>query len=132
MYYPKKYFRGLSSRKVTQRKREIKKYGSMSSKNPRAYVGFATDKNVKTRPSKYTFKAKSLKDKSRVTGVPLSILKTSYNRGMAAWRTGHRPGANQQQWAYARVNSLLTCGKTHYTADSDLVRRSKTLRSRCL
>ena len=130
--YPKKYFRGLSSRKVTQRKREIRKFGSMSWKDPKAYVGFSTDKGIKTRRSKYTFKAKSLKDKSKVTGVPLSILKTSYNRGMAAWRTGHRPGATQQQWGYARVNSLLTCGKTHYTADADLVRKSKTLRSRCL
>ena len=35
---------------------------------------------------------------------------------MAAWKTGHRPGASQQQWAFARVNSMLTGGK----ADPDL------------
>jgi hypothetical protein len=44
---------------------------------------------------------------------------------MAAWRTGHRPGATQQQWGYARVHSFLLCGKTHYTTDSDLVKDSK-------
>ncbi len=44
---------------------------------------------------------------------------------MEAWRSGHRPGATQQQWGYARVSSLLTCGKTHYTTDSDLVRNAK-------
>jgi len=40
---------------------------------------------------------------------------------MAAWKTGHRPGANQQQWAYARVNSFITKGKgTWGGADKDL------------
>ena len=39
---------------------------------------------------------------------------------MAAWRTGHRPGTTPQQWAFARVNSFLTGGKTRTTADKDL------------
>jgi len=40
---------------------------------------------------------------------------------MAAWRTGHRPGAGQEQWAYARVNSFITKGKgTWGKADADL------------
>ena len=67
----------------------------------------------------------SLEGASKATGVPLSIIRQSYNRGMAAWRTGHRPGATQQQWGYARAYSMLTCGKTHYTTDSDLVRDAK-------
>jgi len=139
-YSPLKYFKGLSSRKKTQRKREIAKFGKMSFKNPRAYVGFSTDKNVKTKRSNYTAKfhksfpnAKSLEEKAKATGVPVSYLRKSYNRGMAAWRTGHRPGATQQQWGYARVNSLLTCGKTYSTADADIVKdaknRSKTARN---
>ncbi|MEK9696738.1 MAG: DUF5824 family protein, partial [Candidatus Poseidoniales archaeon] len=53
------------------------------------------------------------------------ILKQVYNRGMAAWKTGHRPGASQQQWAYARVNSFLTGGKTRTTADADLWAKAK-------
>jgi hypothetical protein len=131
-YLPKKYFAGLSSRKKTQRRKEIAKFGSMSWKDPKAYVGFKSDKGVKTRKSGYTadFKrlfpdAKSLKEKSDATGVPLKYIQESYDRGMAAWRTGHRPGATQQQWGYARVHSMLMCGKTHYSTDSDLVREAK-------
>lgn len=129
---PLRYFTGLSSKKKTQRKKEIKKYGSMSWKTAKAYVGFKTDKGVKTKKSKYTASwkqkfpnASSLKDKSKVSGVPLSYIKKSFNRGMAAWRTGHRPGATQQQWGYARVHSFLMCGKTYHTADSDLVKEAK-------
>ena len=55
-----------------------------------------------------------------MTGVPLRFIRASYNRGLAAWRTGHRPGATQQQWGYARVHSFLLCGKTALTTDSDL------------
>ena len=48
---------------------------------------------------------------------------------MAAWRGGHRPGASQQQWAMARVNSFVTKSSgTWGKADSDLaakVRGSK-------
>jgi superfamily I DNA and/or RNA helicase len=40
---------------------------------------------------------------------------------MAAWKGGHRPGATQQQWAFARVNSMLTGGK----ADPDLQKQIK-------
>lgn len=69
--------------------------------------------------------ATSLEDKAKATGVPLKEIKASYNRGMAAWRTGHRPGATEQQWGYARVHSFLLCGKTYYTTDSDLVRNAK-------
>ena len=44
---------------------------------------------------------------------------------MAAWRTGHRPGTTPQQWAFARVNSFLTGGKTRTTADADLWKKAK-------
>jgi len=131
-YHPTKYYRGLSKTRKAQRKHEIAKFGRLSWKNPRAYVGFKTDKGVKTKTSSYTEQwvsrfptAKSLEEKAKVTGVPLSLIRQSYNRGLAAWRTGHRPGATQQQWGYARVHSFLLCGKTHYTTDSDLVKDSK-------
>jgi len=132
MYFPDKYFKGLSKRKTFKRKKEIAKFGSMNTKDSKAYVGFETDKGVQTRTSGYTRKfqklfpnAKSLEEKSKATGVPLEALKESYNRGMAAWRTGHRPGATEQQWGYARVHSLLTCGKTYHTTDSDIVRKTR-------
>jgi len=132
MYTPKKYFSGLSKTMKIKRKKEMKKFGAISWKNPKAYVGFKTNNGSKTKKSKYTKKfkemfpnVKSLEDRSKVTGVPLNYIKESYNRGMAAWRTGHRPSATQQQWGYARVNSFLLKGKTYYTTDSDLASKAK-------
>tara|TARA_B100000519_G_scaffold26146_1_gene18368 strand:- start:975 stop:4088 length:3114 start_codon:yes stop_codon:yes gene_type:complete len=67
--------------------------------------------------------------KAEKSGIPYGILKQVYNRGMAAWKSGHRPGATPQQWAFARVNSFITKGKgTWGKADKDLaakVRGSK-------
>jgi len=66
-------------------------------------------------------KIAGLVKKSQQTGVPYGILKKSYDRGLAAWRTGHRPGTTPQQWAFARVNSMLTGGK----ADPDLQKQAR-------
>jgi hypothetical protein len=132
VYYPKKYYRGLSQTRKTERLKEIKKFGSRSWRDTKAYLGFKTDRGVKTKKSGYTANwnrkfpnAKSLEDRAKVTGVPLKYIRASYNRGMAAWRTGHRPGATQQQWGYARVSSFLLKGKTYHTTDADLAREAK-------
>ena len=62
-----------------------------------------------------------LKKKSEKSGIAYSILKAVYNRGMAAWQSGHRPGTTPQQWAFARVNSFITKGSgTWGDADKDL------------
>lgn len=64
-----------------------------------------------------------LKTKSDETGVPIGILRAVMRRGLAAWKSGHRPGANQQQWGYARVNSFLTKQSgTWGGADKDLAK----------
>lgn len=63
---------------------------------------------------------KGLEKKAQDTGIPYSILKQVFDRGVAAWRTGHRPGTTPTQWGYARVNSFATGGKTRTTADKDL------------
>jgi hypothetical protein len=132
MYKPPRYFYGLSNTKKQKKLAEMKKFGKMNSNDPKAYIGFETDKGITTKISKYTRKfnkiapkAKSLKQKAIFTKVPLKFIKESYNRGLAAWRTGHRPGASEQQWGYARVHSFLTCGKTYKTTDSDLVKKAK-------
>ena len=66
---------------------------------------------------------KALKKKSEETGVPLEFLRIVMRRGMAAWRTGHRPGAGIHQWGYARVNSFLTKAEgTWGDADSDVAK----------
>jgi mRNA-degrading endonuclease RelE of RelBE toxin-antitoxin system len=66
---------------------------------------------------------KALKTKSEETGVPIGIIRIIMRRGMAAWKTGHRPGATEQQWGYARVNAFLTKGKgTWGDADKDVAK----------
>lgn len=132
MYTPKRYFSGLSKTKKQRRLREITRRRRMSWKSPRAYTPFKTDEGVRTRKSGYTAQwkrrfpdASGLEDASAKTGVPIRFLRESYNRGMAAWRTGHRPGATQQQWGFARVYSMLLKGKTYYTTDSDIVKEAK-------
>ena len=132
MYTPDKYFKGLSKTKKAARRREIAKFGARNSSDPAAYTGFKTNVGVKTKSSSYTKKfyrllpnAKSLDDKAKATGVPKKFIQESYDRGLAAWRTGHRPGATQQQWGYARVHSFLTCGKTYKTTDSDIAKKAK-------
>jgi hypothetical protein len=132
VYWPAKYHRGLSTRKNRERKRDATRRTRMSWKNPRAYTPWKTDKGVKTRRSSYTSRfhkkcpgAKTLPQISKCTKVPTKTLRTVYNRGMAAWRTGHRPGASQQAWGMARVHSFVLHGKTYRTADKDLARKSK-------
>lgn len=131
-YWPRKYYAGLSQKQKTRRFKEIQKFGSISWKSRKAYKGFQTDKGVKTRKSSYVQQlakilpgVTSIEEKAKATGVPIQVLKECYNRGMAAWRTGHRPGATEQQWGHARVASFLVCGKTHYGPDSDLVKKAK-------
>jgi hypothetical protein len=99
----------------------------MSWKDPKAYVPWKTDQGVKTKKSSYTARfhkkhpeAKNLPEIAKATKVPLKTLRTVYNRGMAAWRTGHRPGASAHAWGMARVHSFVLHGKTYRTADADL------------
>ena len=70
-------------------------------------------------------KIKGIQNKSDKSGIPYGILKQVYNRGMAAWKGGHRPGTTPQQWAFARVNSFITKGKSYYTADADLAKKAR-------
>lgn len=129
------YFKGLSKKDKEERERVIKRRSKMDSDDPDAYKGFRSDKGVKTKPSKYNAKfkkmfgelseekkqifmkelsakiKKSLKKKAKKANAPMGALTKIYNKGLAAWRTGHRPGANQHAWAMARVNSVLTGGK---------------------
>ena len=66
----------------------------------------------------------AVKNKAKKTGMPYSILKKVYDRGMAAWKGGHRPGATQVQWALARVNSFVTKSSgTWGGADKDLAKK---------
>ena len=127
----KMYYTGLSKSDKEKRKKTINKRIREDPRRASTYRPFPTDKGKKVKTSGYTktFRAvfpqiKSLENKARVTGIPLSIIKSVYNRGLAAWRTGHRPGASQGAWGHARVHSFIVGGKTSITSDSDLRREA--------
>ena len=137
---PKKYYSGLSKSTKEKRDAHFKKGASMDDDNPDAYKPAPGDKEAKTKESKHTKKYRdmygeevinedataALKKKAEKSGISLSILRKVYNRGVAAWRTGHRPGTTPEQWGLARVNSFITKGKgTWGKADKDLASKVK-------
>jgi hypothetical protein len=143
---PSKYYRGLSSDTKKRRYSDFRQKAQKSWKDPSAYTDAPGDKEAREKDmpqSKHTKKyhalyderinnsqmrddmneeaSKGLAAKAKKSGISLSTLRKVYNRGMAAWRSGHRPGTTPQQWAMARVNSYITKGKgTYYGADADL------------
>ena len=144
---PKAYYakdaKGKEMAKSTKAKRDahFKKYGKMDDDDPKAYKKAPGDATAKTKPSKHTKKYQqmfgentltfedfqvedttaALKKKAEKTGMPLGILRQVFNRGVAAWKTGHRPGTTAIQWGLARVNSFVTKSKgTWGGADKDL------------
>jgi hypothetical protein len=138
-------FTGSSKARVLKKemRREIERFKSMPHDDPAAYPDdWTADKKYKRElkakgkelpQSEYTRKFKqlygedlsessvdvALKNKSEKTGVPVKFLRQVWNRGAAAWRTGHRPGVSQHQWAMGRVNSFLVGGPAR-EADQDI------------
>ena len=148
---PKGYYakdaKGKKMKKSTKlaRARHFAKHAKMDDDNPAAYKKAPGDASAKTKPSQHTKKYKqmygemaehltfedfivtegkadaALKKKADKSGMPLGILRKVFDRGVAAWRTGHRPGTNSVQWGLARVNSFVTKSKgTWGGADKDL------------
>lgn len=136
---PKKYYAkdadGDEMSKSTKDKRaaHFAKNAKKDDDNDNAYEPAPGDKSAETKPSQHTKKYKkmfgenadtSLKKKAEKTGMPFGILKQVYNRGVAAWKSGHRPGTTPEQWGHARVNSFVTKSKgTWGGADQDLARK---------
>ena len=135
---PKKYYKTLSKSEKEKRAAHFAKQKYRKSDDDDDYKPAPGDKGAKTKPSKFTKKfkqmygevnqidekIKGLENKAKKTGMPYSILKKVYDRGMAAWKGGHRPGATQQQWAFARVNSFVTKSPgTWGKADKDLAKQ---------
>jgi hypothetical protein len=127
------YYRGLSKSTSDKRSAQFNRQSKMSDDDPNAYSPAPGDARADTKTSKWTkayadkygeeleeSELSALQKKAEKTGISYSILKKVFDRGMAAWKTGHRPGANQHQWAYARVNSFIMGGPTRKTTDADL------------
>lgn len=68
---------------------------------------------------------KTLRDKAKKSGISYGILRQVFQRGMAAWQTGHRPGVSPQQWSLGRVNSFITGSGKARKADQDLWKKAK-------
>jgi hypothetical protein len=84
------------------------------------------EETIKEEKRLYIESIVAVKNKAEKSGMPYSVLKQVYDRGMAAWKGGHRPGATQVQWALARVNSFVTKSSgTWGGADSDLAKKVK-------
>ena len=129
---PKKYVAGLSDKEKKSHDRHLEKQGKKSDSDKSAYKQSPADKVAKTKTSVHTTKykqmfgeeIKGLKNKAEKSGMPYPILKQVYDRGMAAWKGGHRPGTTPQQWAFARVNSFVTKSSgTWGKADADLAKK---------
>lgn len=137
------YVRGLNRSEEKAMRREIDRFKKMDSSDPAAYPkDWPADQQYKKRKGKVLPKSKhtdkyhqmygedletvlegnvdvALKNKAEKTGISMRTLRAVFNRGMAAWRTGHRPGVAQVQWAMGRVNSFITGGKAR-EVDHDL------------
>lgn len=147
----KTYGKGLSKSTKAKRQAQFNKQAKLDDDDPKAYKPAPGDARAKTKLSKHTIAYRKkfgeyveigkaaddykkdtpgelnekqiagLKKKAEKSGMPYGILKKVFDRGMAAWKTGHRPGATPHQWAFARVNSFITKSKgTWGGADKDL------------
>ncbi len=131
------YTKGLTADEKKVMKAEIERFSKMKHTDPKAYPkDWEADREYRERTktphkSKYTQKYHqmfgeetnvdtALKNKAEKSGISISVLRKVYNRGLAAWRTGHRPGVSQHQWAMARVNSFIVGGKAK-SVDKDLL-----------
>jgi hypothetical protein len=144
----KNYDSFKTGKKSTDSKRRAQqnKQKDMKDDNPDAYKDLPGDKKARKKglpQSKFTSKYKqmygenfemtfedfiienkgqvktALKKKSKATGVSMSILNKVFDRGYAAWKTGHKPGTTPVQWGLARVNSFLVGGPVWKKFDSD-------------
>jgi len=140
---PKKYTKGLGESTKARRKAEIRK----RLKGKESFKPLPGDARAKTKESKYTKRIKDsglrsviqeeatkkegkprerfIKAVASVTDIPRGIIQEVFDKGLAAWAVGHRPGATQDQWARARVYSFLSKGRTVETADKQLFERAK-------
>ena len=127
--FPTKYLKGLTAFEKMIAEDEIDKGYKYDEDDPEAYKFWksdikATARGMKIGSSKHKNKyyklyrkkidkdykpsGKSSTDKflnriRKETGIKKSILQKIYDKGLAAWRVGHRPGVSQHQWAAGRV-----------------------------
>jgi hypothetical protein len=115
----------------SQMKKDVDRVAKLGDNNPAAYEKWGADYSDKAKTKPYPTKKsasttayekrfgknesinegdadKALSNKAKATGISKTVLRGVYDKGLAAWKTGHRPGVGQHQWAMARVNSFVT------------------------
>ena len=130
-YSPKKYYAGLSTSEKKKRLAWFKKKRKKFEKNDYSvYREKGPGQDKKTKISNYTkwshekYGKCSLKELADKSGFSYQKLKEVYKRGVGAWTSGHRPGANPQQWGMARVHAFIYKIKNNkkLNHDTDLVK----------
>ena len=130
---PTRYLKGLTKLERMIAEDEIDKGYEYDTDDPEAYKFWksdikATARGLKIGPSKHkeeyyrryrknidpdykpsgnTPKRKFVNRITKETGIKRSLIEKVYNKGLAAWRTGHRPGVQQHQWAAGRVYAFV-------------------------
>ena len=116
--------KGIPQSKYTKKYHDI--YGEAANPAQQAAIAIAMKKAGKKPKNEEVEQVEegaadtSLAAKAAKSGISVGTLRKVYNRGVAAWNSGHRPGTTPAQWGHARVNSYITKGKTYHTADKDL------------
>ena len=121
--FPSKYLKGLTPTERAIARYEIDRGYEYSMDDPAAYEDWKSDikakaRGLKTVPSKWRNKfAKKygelkkgydfLDRMAKTTGVKRKYLKKIQDKGLAAWRVGHRPGVTPMQWARGRVYAFV-------------------------
>ena len=82
---------------------------------------------------------KSFAAKSKASGISVATLRKVYNRGVAAHKTGHRPGTTPSQWGHGRVNAFIAKKKkgglnhdqdlAHYNPKGDMIESATIARN---
>jgi hypothetical protein len=120
MGWPKKYFDGIPNSGSDASWKE-----SMDTRKEAYEAGEKIDFDdvledggkIKAKPISDTVK-KTLKNKSKESGISYGTLAKVYRRGQGAWMSGgSRKGVGMAGWAMGRVNSFIKGSKKH---DTDL------------
>lgn len=140
---PKKYLKGLKEKgkygSKEAMKKEIDRFSGTNDYKKNWDADFEKGKRIKTKKGKATLAFdrlfgenvdKALEIKAKKSGISKSILRKVFNRGKAAWNSGHRPGVAQEQWAFGRVNSFITGVGGSRKADKDLWAKAKKKRKK--
>jgi len=131
--FPQRYLTGLTPLERMIAEDEIDKGYEYDVNDPEAYEFWksdikATARGLKIGPSKHkeeyyrryrknidpdyepsgdSPKARFINRIAKETGIKRSLIEKVYDKGLAAWRVGHRPGVQQHQWAAGRVYAFV-------------------------